>query len=486
MTSLTQALPSRKHDLRMALIVARREIRDSFRDWRIIIPIVLLTIFFPALMNFTARRLLGFVEAYGADIIATQLVPFLLLVVGFFPMSFSLIIALETFVGERERKSLEPLLATPLTDFQLYMGKMMAALVPPLFASYLGMAVYMIGLRVSIGWVASWPLFIQTVLLTTIQGLIMVAGAVIISSQTTSVRAANLLASFIIVPMALLIQGEAAALFWGNHVGLWWLILALFITALVLMRMGTSIFNREGLMGNEIDQIRLGWIWHQFWERFSGREEHKPYPGPRAWYKQTFALLPQLRWPILAQLIALIAAVVASVIVANRYPFSAELQAEMTGDNLVSNLAYLQLFAGALPTFIFMNNVRVLLLQILLGVFTFGVIGVFIFMLPWAIIGFAAAQFGLAGESAWAFVLGAVVPHAIIELPAILIAAAAALRWHATIISPPPDRTLSEGFVWAAADYFRLFVGVVLPLLLAAAFVEAYVTPAVMLRVFGG
>ncbi|MCP4424737.1 MAG: hypothetical protein GY803_09610 [Chloroflexi bacterium] len=486
MTTQLLDYPTTRQNLRMAVIVARREIRDSFRDWRIIVPIILLTVFFPALMNFTARRLLAFVEAYGAEIIATQLVPFLLLVVGFFPMSFSLIIALETFVGERERKSLEPLLATPLTDFQLYMGKMLAALVPPLAASYLGMAVYMVGLWFSVGWAPTLPLFVQTVLLTTVQGVIMVAGAVIVSSQTTSVRAANLLASFIIVPMALLIQAEAAAMFWGNHTGLWWLILALFITALVLMRMGTSIFNREELMGNEIDQIRLGWIWRQFWERFSGREENQPYPRPRQWYRQTFAIMSQLRLPMAAQLVAMLAVIITAVLVANRYPFSPDLQAEMTGENMVENLGYLQMMAGALPIFIFANNVRVMLLQILLGVFTFGVIGVFIFMLPWGIVAFAATQFGLAGGNPWAFVLGAVVPHAIFELPAILIAAAAALRWHATVISPPPERTLSEGFIWAAADYFRLFVGVVLPLLLLSAFVESYVTPAVMMRVFGG
>jgi hypothetical protein len=49
----SQILLSR-HDLRMALVVTRREVQDAFRDWRIMIPIVLLTIFFPALMNFTA------------------------------------------------------------------------------------------------------------------------------------------------------------------------------------------------------------------------------------------------------------------------------------------------------------------------------------------------------------------------------------------------------------------------------------------------
>ncbi|MCZ7671250.1 MAG: hypothetical protein M5U34_31005 [Chloroflexi bacterium] len=91
------------------------------------------------------------------------------------------------------------------------------------------------------------------------QGVIMVAAAVVISGQTTSVRAANLLASFIIVPYgALLIQAEAAALFWGNHFGLWWLVLALGITAVLLVRMGLHLFNREEMMGRELDQIRLG------------------------------------------------------------------------------------------------------------------------------------------------------------------------------------------------------------------------------------
>src|SRR5262245_34900434 len=122
MTTLTPFIPVKQNSARMALVIARREIRDSFRDWRIIVPIFLLTLVFPALMNFTARRAITFAEQYEAEIIATQLIPFLLLVVGFFPMSFSLIIALETFVGEKERNSLEPLLASPLTNTELYAG----------------------------------------------------------------------------------------------------------------------------------------------------------------------------------------------------------------------------------------------------------------------------------------------------------------------------------------------------------------------------
>ena len=181
-----------------ALIITRREVRDQFRDWRIIVPILTLTLFFPALMNFTARRAVEFVERYGAPIVGDRLIPFLLLIVGFFPISVSLVIALESFVGEKERHSIEPLLCTPLTDWQLYLGKMLAAMVPPLMASYLGIVVYLAGVYFQVGWQPNPVLLLQIVLLTTVHALVMVSGAVVVSSQTTSVRAANLLASFLL------------------------------------------------------------------------------------------------------------------------------------------------------------------------------------------------------------------------------------------------------------------------------------------------
>ncbi len=137
MTTIKIRKPFSRHDVRMALYITRREVRDSLRDWRIIFPILILTLVFPALAIAVARMVLGFTERYGASLIGDQLVPFMLLIVGFFPMSFSLVIALETFVGEKERKSLEPLLATPITNTQLYVGKMLAAIIPPLATSYL-------------------------------------------------------------------------------------------------------------------------------------------------------------------------------------------------------------------------------------------------------------------------------------------------------------------------------------------------------------
>ena len=192
-------------NLRPVLVVAWRETRDMFRDWRVIFPIVGLTIFFPFLMNFTAKQVVGYVEQFGANLLAVRFIPFLLMIVGFFPITVSLVIALESFAGESERHSIEPLLSSPLTDWQLYLGKLLASLVPPVLASILGISVYLIGIYRSVGWTAQPAFLLQIFLLTAVQALVMVSAAIVVSTQTTSVRAANLLASFIIIPMALLI-----------------------------------------------------------------------------------------------------------------------------------------------------------------------------------------------------------------------------------------------------------------------------------------
>jgi uncharacterized membrane protein SpoIIM required for sporulation len=183
---------------------------------------------------------------------------------------------------------------------------------------------------------------------------------------------------------------------------------------------------------------------------------------------------------MLILIIALIATVIFSTYIAQLYELPPDLKAELTGDNMLENLEQMQVFTKALPPLIFMQNIRAVALWTLLGIFTFGVLGLLVFLLPWSLITYIVVQISLAGQNPWQFLLAAVVPHAIIELPALLIAAAAALRWHATIISPPPNRTVSEAFLMAAGDFFRLFIGIVIPLLLVAAFIEGLVTPQVL------
>ncbi|MBI4731767.1 MAG: ABC transporter permease subunit [Chloroflexi bacterium] len=108
-------------EFRIVWLVAWRELRDQLRDWRIIIPMVILTVVLPFLANAGAQAAINFTAKYDTPLIAERLVPFLMLVVGFFPITVSLVIALEAFVGEKERGTIEPLLVSPLKDWQIYM-----------------------------------------------------------------------------------------------------------------------------------------------------------------------------------------------------------------------------------------------------------------------------------------------------------------------------------------------------------------------------
>ena len=102
-----------KDELSLIWLVAWRELRDQLRDWRIILPMIVLTLVLPFLADLGAQAAINFTTKYGTPLIAERLVPFLLMVVGYFPITISLVIALESFVGEKERGTIEPLLSSP-------------------------------------------------------------------------------------------------------------------------------------------------------------------------------------------------------------------------------------------------------------------------------------------------------------------------------------------------------------------------------------
>lgn len=471
------------NELRPALIVTRREIRDQFRDWRIIIPILLLTVIFPALMNFTARQAVNFVQRYGASTIGDRLIPFLLMVVGFFPISVSLVIALESFVGEKERHSIEPLLSSPLSDWQLYLGKLLAATVPPLIASYLGIAVYLLGVYRQIGWTPERTLLVQILALTAVQAIVMVSGAVVVSSQTTSVRAANLLASFIIIPMTFLIQGESVVMFWAKYDVLWWAILGQIVIAALLVRTGVAQFNREELLGRELDVVNLRWGWRTFWKAFAG-QAHSPID----WYRHEITkTLKRLDLPLLLIAVVLGVGILLGASQAKKFVLPPEaLNIENLSQGFVQGLEAVRFFTVENVSIVWLHNLRVLILATILGIFSFGVLGVLVLMAPMMIIGYFAGSVAAAGISPWLFLVAFVLPHGVLEIPAIVLAGAAILRLGGTLAAPGKGKTIGESWLHALADWTRVLIGLSLPLLLAAAVLEVFVTPQLAGIIFGG
>jgi uncharacterized membrane protein SpoIIM required for sporulation/ABC-type transport system involved in multi-copper enzyme maturation permease subunit len=491
-------LRAQRSALSLIWIVARRELRDTLRDWRIVTPIVLLTLLFPWLMNWTAQLVVDFVQRRDAVIIGERLIPFLLMIVGFFPVSFSLIIALETFVGERERRSIEPLLSTPITDLELYLGKMLSSTALPLLGALLSITVYLAGLYLSIGYLPPGQLLVQILILNVVTAVMMVSGAVVVSSQTTSVRAANLLASFIIVPTALLMQGESIIMFWGYYDALWAVAGALLLVTVILVRMGIRTFNREEILGREIDELNLRrslrLLGHHFLRSPVPLPAEVPASSPALlrWllrvYRHDLPWMLRRNWmPLgIAALFVLLAAVLGWSLV-DDYPLPPGM---LSLDNLsrqdfdiVSNVSFLpSLTTGG----ILFHNVRVLLLGALLAVVSLGVLPILMLMVPMALVGFIAGQVAAQGQAPLTFVAAFILPHGILEIPAALIATAFALRLGASLTAARDGMTVGENLLAAVADLVKVFIFLVLPLLTLAAFLEANLTPEIVLWAYGG
>ncbi|MBM3150741.1 MAG: hypothetical protein FJZ96_00820 [Chloroflexi bacterium] len=465
--------------LEMVWLVVRRELRDQFRDWRIILPMVVLTVFFPFLMNYTARVALDFVAQYGTPLVAERLVPFFMMVVGFFPITVSLVIALESFVGEKERGTIEPLLSSPIRDWQLYVGKLISSSFPPVVTAFLGIAVYLAGLLVQD---IPWPdvnMLLQTLFLTTAQAVLMVSGAMVISTQATTVRGANLLSSFIVVPMALLIQGESVLMFWGDNQVLWLAVLAVVVMTALLVRLGLAHFQRESLLGREIDTLNLRWMFKSFWLAFRGRAV-----TIGQWYRlEVGGALRRLAIPLLLTLVFGVIALTAG------YIYVSNSETSLPGSFSVGDFSQAldSSFGGpggpqALLTFDYIlgHNIRAILMILLLGLFSFGVLGALAYFANFGLIGAVLALMASAGYSPLLVTLTGILPHGIFEIPALLLASAMVIYLGAALVTPVAQRTVGEVMIESLAAWAKVSLGVVVPLLVAAAAIEAYLTPVVM------
>lgn len=467
-------------------LVARRELLDQLRDWRVIIPMSVLMVSFPFLMNEFAKQTVDFLNQYNADLILDRLTPFSIMIIGFFPITVSLVVALESFVGEKERGTIEPLLTAPFEDWQLYFGKLLVGAITPLIASYVSIALYLYLIARQGLAVPGVSAMVQLLLLTTAHAVLMVSAAIVISVQSTSVKAANLLASFIVIPVAILMQGEAVMLFWGNETVLWLGVAGVLIISLLLIRVGIAHFEREYLLGREIDTLNFKWMLVEFGRNFFGGAV-----SLRDWYRRAFAstfrrILPAMGvMALTAVATAWLSHAWARSAFEKPLSYAAPERLQKIEENL-GELPDLASLSGHLSApFLFFNNARSMAIIFLAGLFSFGVLGVLLYMVNVGLIGAVYALLQLIGAQPLPIFLAGVLPHGIFELPALLIGSAATLYIGAAIVTPQNGKSMGEVIIGLLADWAKIFIGLVVPLLAIAALIEAYITPGILLRVMG-
>jgi uncharacterized membrane protein SpoIIM required for sporulation len=156
------------------------------------------------------------------------------------------------------------------------------------------------------------------------------------------------------------------------------------------------------------------------------------------------------------------------------------------GQGFVKGLESIRFFSTASVLIVWLHNLRSMALASLLGIFSFGVLGVLVLMLPITLIGYFTASVASAGASPLTFLTALVLPHGILELPAMILAGAAIMGIGATLAAPAQGKTIGEALLVSIARWAKVMVGLVLPLALGAAALEVFVTPRIAIMLLGG
>jgi uncharacterized membrane protein SpoIIM required for sporulation len=439
-----------KLDRRKAALVATRDLRDAVSELRLAAAMIALTLAIPIGVASGVRGLAVF---GGGTAVVDRLALVGAFFVVFIPASFSLVLALESFVGERERTTLEVLLSTPLREAEIYAGKVSAVLLVSLTLCYGGLIVYCLVAFPGLGY---FPLEILLALaLSTIcQVAAMVAGAVIISLNARTMRAANVMASFIILPMSVVLQVEAALILLGRAEFLWAFALLMIVVAVALLRMGFNGFSREALLAREVG------LRHPLQRATAAiRASFAARPGIARliWSRRVPILVAALGFPVgaAAGYLAGTTSAVPEVIV--RPVISSLVRSAGPADAPI-----LQVLA------IFSHNLLAFIVVAVLAITTAGLSGFLLTLAPGFLLGFVAAL------SSWTIALTGIVPNGLVEIPAAIIAGGLVIQIGAAALHMDARGSWSDRVLAAVADYVRALRWLV-PALAAAAVLEVFV-----------
>jgi ABC-2 type transport system permease protein len=170
------------------------------------------------------------------------------------PMIVPITFASYSIVGEKTTRTLEPLLATPISTFELLLGKALAATLPAVVATWLSFFLYAIGTMImAISPAVTTKLFdgLWLTAIFVVGPLLSVAGvsvAVMISSRVTDPRVAEQISAVFVLPLIGLFVGQSTGLIFINEQIILWMALGLFFLDVVLIAFATQLFQRETIL----------------------------------------------------------------------------------------------------------------------------------------------------------------------------------------------------------------------------------------------
>ncbi|WP_166866543.1 ABC transporter permease subunit [Salinibacterium sp. ZJ70] len=229
-------------DRRRVAAVVRKDLREILRNPQLVAPLVVVPLLFtvvfpiaiillgnnPAIMAsvnglgaFLDNLPEGIVPAHFTEqqtIVYAAIVFFLAPMFLIVPVMFSSVIASSSFVGEKERRTLEGLLYTPLTNRELVLAKVLVSVIPAVIVSWAAFVIYALIVNVLGNPVigdaffptATWILMI--LLLVPLVAILSTSLTVAVSGRATTMQGAQSVAVIIVLPVVGLVVSQATGL----------------------------------------------------------------------------------------------------------------------------------------------------------------------------------------------------------------------------------------------------------------------------------
>ena len=169
------------------------------------------------------------------------------------PITGAMALAAHAIIGEKQARTLEPLLATPLTTTELLMAKVLGALTPTLAISTAGVLVYFTGIALlAEPGVLRAMMTLRTWLLLVFIGpaaaLVSLQAALVISSRVNDARTAQQFGVLIIIPLTAVLVAQFTGALWLSATMLALAGVSLLAVWLVLTVISVALFDRETIL----------------------------------------------------------------------------------------------------------------------------------------------------------------------------------------------------------------------------------------------
>jgi ABC-type Na+ efflux pump permease subunit len=167
------------------------------------------------------------------------------------PIIIPAVTASETVVGEKERKTMEAILASPMSESEIVIGKIISSFLPSVIGTLVASITYMLFIDILLypylGFIL-FPDLLSMVFVLVISPLISIISVelmIMVSTRVTSVRDAYQIGSLVVLPLIMLIVVEMFGLLMNSIATLIGSIAILIIVIVGLFKIATSIFDRE-------------------------------------------------------------------------------------------------------------------------------------------------------------------------------------------------------------------------------------------------